>query len=170
MLPVDKTANILNISNQEELKKLKSNIIHEMCHVELLTLLPKLHKKHELAIQKENYITAFVIIIYIEYLAHLKSVQYESIICIDEFFKSINIYDWDFKDEMSKTYMIKTASYIITRDSDKRVKGRNYIENLKNIELKEKIKEVKILIENTKLFDDNYGQLLRIEEFVTKYI
>lgn len=169
ILPINKISNVLDSNNEDEIDMLKSNIIHEMYHVQLYNMMPNIHGKHKKSMEDEDYITTFTIIIYIEYLAHLESVKYETIDGINKYYESINNYNWNFTQEQSNLYMIKHASYIIARADDNRIKDKNYIENLKSSELKERIIEVKDLLKNIKISDD-YEQLLEIERFVSRYI
>ena len=93
---------------------------------------------------------------------------------IDQYLKSINNYNWDFSDDISKIYLVKHAGYIIARakderDKDKRVKDKSYISNLKNPRVREEIKKIQDILDNIKIEDD-YNQLLPIENIVRKYI
>lgn len=88
---------------------------------------------------------------------------------IDQYLKSINDYNWDFSDDTSKIYLVKHAGYIIARAEDERVKNKNYILNLKNEILRKEIKKIQDILDNTKI-EDNYNQLLPIENIVRKYI
>lgn len=148
---------------------IKSNIIHEIYHMKLKRILPKIHKKHKEAYNNEDFITSFTIVIYIEYLTHLESSKYETEKMIDQYLKSINDYNWDFSDDTSKIYLVKHAGYIIARAEDERVKNKNYILNLKNEILRKEIKKIQDILDNIKI-EDNYNQLLPIENIVRKYI
>lgn len=99
----------------------------------------------------------------------MESVKFEPEESINEYFDSINNYNWDFSQDESKISLIKHASYIITRAMDERVKNKNYISNLRNYELREKIKNIKAILQNIEIVDD-YKQLLSIESIVKRYI
>ena len=88
---------------------------------------------------------------------------------IDQYLKSINNYNWDFSDDISKIYLVKHAGYIIARAKDERVKDKSYISNLKNPRVREEIKKIQDILDNIKIEDD-YNQLLHIENIVRKYI
>lgn len=167
IIPINKIGNI--IENFEEISLIKSNIIHEIYHMKLKRILPEIHKKHKEAYESEDFITSFTIIIYIEYLTHLESSKYETEKMIDQYLKSINNYNWDFSDDISKIYLVKHAGYIIARAKDERVKDKSYISNLKNTRVREEIKKIQDILDNIKIEDD-YNQLLHIENIVRKYI
>lgn len=167
IIPINKIGNI--IENFEEISLLKSNIIHEIYHMKLQKILPKIHKKHKEAYDNEDFITSFTIVIYIEYLTHLESAKYETEKMIDQYLESINDYNWDFSDDISKIYLVKHAGYIIARAEDERVKNKNYIANLKNERLRVEIENIQYILDNIKIKDD-YNQLLSIENIVRKYI
>ena len=167
IIPINKIGNI--IENFEEISLIKSNIIHEIYHMKLKRILPKIHKKHKEAYESEDFITSFTIIIYIEYLTHLESSKYETEKMIDQYLKSINNYNWDFSDDISKIYLVKHAGYIIARAKDERAKDKSYISNLKNPRVREEIKKIQDILDNIKIEDD-YNQLLPIEDIVRKYI
>lgn len=167
IIPINKIGNITE--NSEEINLIKSNIIHEIYHMKLKRILPKIHKKHKEAYNNEDFITSFTIVIYIEYLTHLESSKYETEKMIDQYLKSINDYNWDFSDDTSKIYLVKHAGYIIARAEDERVKNKNYILNLKNEILRKEIKKIQDILDNIKI-EDNYNQLLPIENIVRKYI
>lgn len=168
VLPVDKIGDIIN-NFDEECQIIKSNILHEISHIKLKKVLPRLHKMHQKALEKEDYIMGFTIDIYIEYLTHLESTQYETEKMIDKYMKSINDYNWNFLDYISKIYLIKHSGYIIARAEDARVKEKNYISNFKNIKLRKEIENIQKLLKNIKR-EDNYTALLPLENIVKKYI
>ena len=168
VIPVNKIEGLFN-GNEKEINLIKSNIIHEIYHAKLENELPRIHQQHKEACNKEDYIKAYTIIVYIEYLAHLESVKFEPKESINDYFESINKYNWDFSQDESKIFLIKHASYIITRSMDERVINKNYIANLRNYELREEIKNIKAILHNIEIVDD-YEQLLSIENIVKRYI
>lgn len=167
MIPINKIGNI--IESSEKISLIKSNIIHEIYHMKLQRILPKIHKKHKEAYDNEDFIKSFTIVIYIEYLTHMESAKYETEKMIEQYLESINNYNWDFSKDISKIYLVKHAGYIIARAKDERVKNKNYILNLKNERLREEIKNIQDILDNIKLEDD-YNKLLPIENIVRKYI
>ena len=164
LLPKNKTQKYLQNENYD---LLKSTIYHELCHVDLANKLPKLHELHKKYIDEENYIKCFTIMIYIEYIAHLKSSKLETIKTQKNFYESINQKKWDFSNECDKIIFIKSSPYIIGRDIENK-----YINEITNYELKKKILEVKIELEKlpTINFIDNYSILNDLEILVSKYI
>lgn len=167
IIPITKVENILE--DNESVNILKSNILHEICHIKLEKILPEIHEKHKQAYNKEDFITAFTIIIYVEYLAHLESSKYETEKMIEQYFESINNYNWDFLQDISKIYLVKHAGYIIGRAKDKRMIYKDYINNLENYELKEQIIKIQNILESVGIVDD-YNKLLPIEKIVRLYI
>ncbi len=146
---------------------IKSTLYHELCHIDLENKLPKLHSLHEKSVNIEDDITCFTIMIYIEYLAHLKSSNIETLANQLKFYNSINEYNWNFDDEVDKVYFIKYVPYIIGRDVNNK-----YLSSIYNKELKKRIEEIKKEFEKlstTKLIDD-YSILYDLEKIVKKYI
>lgn len=168
VLPADKIGDIVNNYN-EECQIIKSNILHEISHVKLKKELPQLHEMHQNALVKEDFITGFTIGIYIEYLTHLESTKHETEKMIDQYMQSINDYNWNFQEDISKINFIKHSGYIIARAEDDRVKEKNYISNFKNIKLKKEIENIQKLLKHIKR-EDNYDTLLPLENIVKQYI
>ena len=164
LLPKNKTQ---EYCKNENYSVLKSTIYHELCHVDLANKLPNLHNLHNKYIIEENYVKAFTIMIYIEYIAHLKSIKYETLDTQKNFFDSINKKDWDFTDECDKIIFIKSSPYIISRDIN-----NIYINSFINDELRKNILEVQK--ELKKIYDneyiDEYYVLNSLENIVSKYI
>lgn len=170
--------NLLDKERKEKLKELIEEIIQikdiEECIQDIkgIKIIEEniLHKDISASI-KDGYIIIPINKIgnIIEYLTHLESSKYETEKMIDQYLKSINDYNWDFSDDTSKIYLVKHAGYIIARAEDERVKNKNYILNLKNEILREEIKNIQDILDNIKI-EDNYKQLLPIENIVRKYI
>lgn len=164
LLPKNKTQKYLQDENYD---LLKSTIYHELCHVDLLNKLPHLHELHKKYMNEENYIKCFTIMIYIEYIAHLKSSKLETPETKEKFYKSVNQRNWDFSDNCDKIMFVKSSPYIIGRDENNK-----YIMKLENFELKERVLEIQSEFENlsSKNYIDNYSILSNLEILVSKYI
>lgn len=164
LLPKNKTQKYLQ---NENYGLIKSTIYHELCHVDLSNKLPYLHELHKKYMNEENYIKCFTIMIYIEYIAHLKSSKLETTETQENFYKSVNQRNWDFSDNCDKIMFIKFSPYIIGRD-----KNNKYIMKLENFELKERVLEVQSELKKlpTKNYIDNYFILSKLEILVSKYI
>lgn len=164
ILPKNK---ILNYLENENFDILKSTIYHELCHVDLYNKIPRLHKLHKKYNELDNFVKSFTIMIYIEYLAHLKSSKLETIETQTDFFDSVYKLNYDFSNIEHKIYFIKATPYIIGRD----INGY-YVNKIKNMDFKNRIEEVKkVLIKLPKenLIDD-YNILNELEKIVSKYI
>ena len=161
LIPKDKIQYYLKKGEKDVIK---STIYHELCHVDYSNKLPKLHMLHEKYCKEENFIKAFTIMIYIEYLTHLKSIKMESKKLKSDFYDSINNYNYDFTNPEHRVYFIKTTPYIISRDVN--------IKNIKNEKLKKNIEEVKkeLIKLPTKQLVDKYDILCGLEKIVSKYI
>lgn len=142
-------------------------IYHELCHIDLENKLPNLHYLHKKSMDIDDDITCFTIMIYIEYLAHLKSTKLETSENQIKFYESINQKKWNFNNEIDKIYFIKYAPYIIGRDL-----RNEYILKLDDSELKKHIEEVKKEFEKLPIAEliDNYNILGDLEKLVKKYI
>lgn len=164
LLPSRKTQQYLH-NGQEDL--IKSTIYHELCHIDLLNKLPNLHQLHSYYVQKEDFIKSFTIMIYIEYLAHLKSSNLETKEIKESFFESIINKNWNFENEENRIYFIKCAPYIIARDNT-----NNFINNLTDNNLKSRLIEIKVEFEklNSETLTDEYDILNNLEHIVSKYI
>lgn len=145
----------------------KSTIYHELCHIDISNKLPKLHLLHSSSIKNDDYITAFTIMIIIEYLAHLKSYRFETNENRKRYLDSVNSKLWNFNLDTDKILFIKHSPYIIARDHN-----NHFISNLKNVDLKNRLleieKEIKKII--SKGIKDDYSILLNLQEIVKKYI
>lgn len=164
LLPINKTHSYLINEGRDVVK---STIYHELCHIDLANKLPKLHELHEKYIMSDDYIKCFTIMIYIEYVAHLKSSIFESKDTQLKYYSSINNKKWDFNDECDKILFIKHIPYILGRDIN-----NEYINDISNVVLKQKLIEVKKELEilPTKNFIDDYSVLYDFEKLVQKYI
>jgi len=165
LLPRD---NIENYIKNEEYNTIKSTIYHEFCHVDLKSRLPQLHNLSEKYKNDENYIKYFTIMVYIEYIAHIMSLKYETEENIKRFLNFINNRKWDFNDKVSRMYFIKYVPYVLGRINN----NFEYIDIIKNYEFKIRVVEVKEIIEripNVNLIDD-YNILIELEKYVSKYI
>lgn len=164
LLPSTKTQQYLHNSKED---LIKSTIYHELCHVDLLNKLPNLHQLHNYYDQKENYIKSFTIMIYIEYLAHLKSSKLETKEIKRDFFESITNKNWIFDNEVNRIYFIKCSPYIIARDNT-----NDFINSLADNDLKSRIIEIKVELEELANKDplDEYDKLNKLEYIVSKYI
>ncbi len=164
LLPKNKTERYLK-SGQYDL--IKSTIYHELCHIDLANRLPNLHFLHQQSENIEDYITCFTIMVYIEYLAHLKSTKIETLENQTNFYNSLYEQNWNFDDVSHKIYFIKVAPYIIGRDIENK-----YLSCIRDKDLKMRIEEVKNELEKlptTKLVDD-YSILHNLEKIVKRYI
>lgn len=164
LLPKNKTQRYIE-TGQYDL--LKSTIYHELCHVDLANKLPNLHLLHQKSADIEDDITCFTIMIYIEYLAHLKSTEIETLENQTNFYDSLYNQTWNFDDDNHKIYFIKAAPYIIGRDIENK-----YLPCIRDKELKMRIEEVKSELEKlptNKLIDD-YSILYNLEKIVKRYI
>lgn len=164
LLPSIKTQRYLHEGNED---LIKSTIYHELCHVDLLNKLPNLHQLHNYYVQKEDYIKSFTIMIYIEYIVHLRSSKLETQEMKEAFFESIINKNWIFDNEENRIYFIKCAPYIIARDNT-----NNFINSIKDSDLKARIVEIKIEFEKlaNKNPIDEYAKLNKLEHIVSKYI
>ena len=164
LLPKDKTEKYLKEENYD---LIKSTIYHELCHIDLSNKLPYLHDLHKQSMEEEDYIKSFTIMIYIEYIAHLKSSKIETCKTKNIFYDSVNKKHWNFLDECDKIMFIKTTPYIIGRDEKS-----EYLNKLENSELRKRIlevaKELKKLPKSN--FVDSYYILHDLEILVSKYI
>lgn len=165
LLPKNKIEKYINENNYN---LIKSTIYHELCHVDIEARLPNLHTLHKKYLQEENYIKVYTIMIYIEYLTHLKSYELETDDNIKIFFKSLNNRNWNFSDEIDCIYFIKCSPYVVARLK------HNY-ENLNlinNKEFKEHILEIKDIFERLELHKDidDYKILTDLEKYVSIYI
>ena len=108
--------------------------------------------------------------IFIEYLAHLKSNKYETTITQKKYFDSVNHKKWDFNNEEDLIIFIKNSAYIIARnEKDKNIDN---IANFDDCELKSRLLEIKKafdIIMKKEIFDD-YNILINLEKIVKKYI
>ena len=164
LLPKRKTEHYF--ANNNDLL-VKSTIYHELCHVDLANKLPNLHALHASCVKKEDYISATTIMVYIEYVAHTNSYNFESAEIRSNFFKSICDWEWDFNNEEHKIYFIKAAPYIIARDPNS-----NFINDLDNEMLRENLIEIRDELKKiTKngIIDD-YDKLIDLSRIVKKYI
>lgn len=147
---------------------IKSTIYHELCHVDLNNRLPQLHHLNDKYKQEENYIKYFTIMVYIEYVAHIMSLKYESEETIKRFLESINNRIWNFNDEISRIYFIKCVPYVLGRIN----KNFDYINIVKSEDFKKHIVQAKEIIERAVCDGaiDDYNNLIELEDFVSKYI
>lgn len=170
----EKNAIILPKNKMEEYIKnndrdtIKSTIYHELCHVDLKNKLPQLHSLCDKYKVEENFIKYFTIMVYIEYVAHIMSLKYETEEITKRFLASINNRTWDFNDEISRIYFIKYVPYVLGRVNN----NFDYIDIVKSKEFKNHIIEVKEIIERILYIGiiDDYNILLELEDFVSKYI
>lgn len=152
----------------ENFDTIKSTIYHELCHVDLKSKFQQLHVLSDEYRNNENYVRYFTIMVYIEYISHIMSLEYETEENIKRFLNSINNRTWNFNDEISRIYFIKCAPYVLGRINNK----FEYIDIIKSNEFKVHIVEVKEIIEripNVNLIDD-YNILIELENYVSKYI
>lgn len=152
----------------ENFDTIKLTIYHELCHVDLKSKLPQLHALSDEYRNNENYVRYFTIMVYIEYISHIMSLEYETEENVKRFLNSINNRTWNFNDEISRIYFIKCVPYVLGRINNK----FEYIDIIKNKEFKVHIVEVKEIIEripNVNLIDD-YNILIELENYVSKYI
>lgn len=161
-------SNLKNYIDNDNYDILKSIIFHELCHVDLYAKIPSLHKEHIIACKNENYIKSFTIMVYIEYLAHIKSCKYEKENNIIGLITSINKKKWDFNNEIDLIYFVKYVPYVL----GKCYRKEEYLNKLSNEKYLERISEFrKVLcdITNGKLIN-NYDDLKELENIVKKYI
>ena len=151
-----------------DIDTIKSTIYHELCHVDLNNKLPQLHCLCDKYKMEENYIKYFTIMVYIEYIAHIMSLKYESEETIKRFLESINNRVWDFNNEIARIYFIKCVPYVLGRINN----NFDYINILKSEEFKIRIIQAKEIIEKITYIEliDDYNRLLELEDFVSKYI
>ncbi len=169
LLPKNKTKRYID---DRKYDVIKSTIYHELCHIDLANKLPHLHSLHKKYVESEDYIKCFTIMIYVEYLAHLKSTKYESIENIEKFFYSINDRKWDFNNDCDCVWFIKAAPYVISRALDNRCMDKDYVQLINNEDLKKHILEIKEIFcslpsENLK---DDMNILEKLENYVSNYI
>lgn len=164
MLPKKKIQKYLNLKKYDILK---STIYHELCHLDLYNKLPILHSLYEKYNKQDNYVGSFTIMVYIEYLAHLKSTKMETIETQKDFYDSVYKLNYDFSNDIDKIYFIKAAPYIIGRDTNDK-----YINKIENEDFKMRIEEVKreLIKLPIKEYIDDYTILYRLEKIVSKYI
>ncbi|MBE5820078.1 MAG: hypothetical protein E7310_04640 [Clostridiales bacterium] len=170
----EKNAIILPKNKMEEYIKnndrdtVKSTIYHELCHVNLKNKLPQLHSLCDKYKVEKNFIKYFTIMVYIEYIAHIMSLKYETEEITKRFLESINNRSWNFNDEISRIYFIKYVPYVLGRVNN----NFDYIDIVKSKEFKNHIIEVKEIIERISYVGliDDYNILLELEDFVSKYI
>jgi len=164
LLPRNKIQRYLHLGNYDIIK---STIHHELCHVDLANKLPFLHELLNDYMKEENYIKGFTIMIYIEYVVHLKSKKFETFENKIVFFESVNNKKWNFNNDVDKVMFIKVSPYILGRDTDS-----NYLKSVINIELKNRLLEIKKEFEKlpTIALIDNYRLLEGLERLVSEYV
>ena len=147
---------------------IKSIIYHELCHAEAKKRLPQLHALHEKYMEEENYIKGFTIMVYIEYVTHKKSIEYEEKENIKRFLESINNIEWNFENYELKIKFVKYVPYVLVRVFN----NPEYINIIKDREFTDRIIQVKEIIEriNNGELTDDYSSLHELEMFVSKYI
>ncbi len=160
LLPKNRTEENLRYANY----KVKSTIYHELCHVDLSNKLPNIHEEYNKSLEKENYVKAFTIHTYIEYITHIKSIKFESEKSIDEFIQSVNNKKWNFSSNEDDIYMVKAAPYIIARNYDlSRIENQNLKNRLFRIKSElERLEKIRI--------EDDYVELFNLEKIIKQYI
>jgi len=168
LLPCTKIKKALSNVYNDDYKKLRTTIYHELVHLDFKNKYPKLHNLYDELNLNEEYDKAIPIQIWAEFNAQKESEKIATESAIKIYFKSFCDYNWNLHNELDFIKLKKHLPYIIVRINGRHLNREKSLSLIRNDYVKKiiiRVEEILYKLSNLE-YEDSYDFLKELCDYL----